>query len=90
MKIDYNIDKTHFKITCDKCLKEFTDEQIDTKEKFCRCPHCHGFICGMGYLVTRERKDYMKYGKIKVKVSSSIKSGKPVKTKLLKRKVRVG
>ena len=90
MKVEYNLDHSHFKVTCDKCFKEFTDEQIDQKDTFCRCPHCHNFICGMGYLVTRERKDHMKYGRMTAKSSSKVKSGKPVKTKLMKRKVRVG
>lgn len=90
MKIDYNIDKTHFKVTCDECFKEFSDKDIDTKEKLCFCPHCGKFVVGMGYLSTRERKDYMKYGKSSVKKTSSLKGAKPMRTKLMKRKVRVG
>ena len=90
MKVEYNLDHSHFKVTCDKCFKEFKDEQIDTKEKLCYCPRCNKFVIGMGYLVIRERKDYMKYGKMSVKSSSKVKSTPPVKTKLMKRKVRVG
>ena len=90
MKIDFNLDKTHFKVTCDKCDKVFSDDQINKKETFCRCPYCDNFICGMGYLVTKERKDYMKYGKISIKKTSSLKGIKPIKTKLMKRKVRIG
>jgi len=90
MKVEYNLDHSHFKVTCDKCFKEFTDEQIDKKDTFCRCPHCHNFICGMGYLVTRERKDCMKYTRAISRKSSSIKASRPIKTKLMKRKVRVG
>jgi hypothetical protein len=89
MKVEYNLDHSHFKVTCDKCFKDFTDEQIDKKDTFCRCPHCHNFICGMGYLVTRERKGVMKSARVTVRKSSG-GSSKPIKTKLMKRKVRVG
>ena len=89
MKVEYNLDHSHFKVTCDKCFKEFTDKQIDTKEKLCYCPHCNTFVIGMGYLVTRERKGVMKSARGTVRKSSG-GSSKPVKTKLMKRKVRVG
>ena len=89
MKVEYNLDNSHFKVTCDKCFKDFTDKQIDTKEKLCYCPHCNKFVIGMGYLVTRQRKDSMKYARPKVKKSSGY-SPKQIKTKLMKRKVRVG
>jgi hypothetical protein len=90
MKVEYNLDHSHFKVTCDKCNKEFSDKDVDYKEPLFYCPNCNNFICGTGYLIIRERKDYMKYGSIKQRKSSSIKRISIPKKKLIKRSKRIG